>query len=268
VLASTGPFLPVTAALHLNEPRNPAFLAVQHLVPGGAMIQEPFRFALVAVVAIGLLAGLGATALRRWFGPWPARLLPLLVVAEVAFVSPVPLPLPTTTLTTSPAMARLDEVLPPGAVIELPLFLHGSRRFVRQHFTDQLVHGRAIPDQVLGEPPRYFIQNPFLTALIGAERRPGEGEPLVVDPTHFDDGIALLPQDRFVRFVVDPGAYRDAATAARVLDMLAVFGPAIPLEDRLVVRIPARWAPNAPGSSAGYPSRGIAPADHPSPPAP
>jgi len=47
-------------------------------------------------------------------------LIPVLVVAEVAWLSPVPVPLPVAEPQLSAAYERLDEVLPPGPIIELP----------------------------------------------------------------------------------------------------------------------------------------------------
>ncbi|MFH1464824.1 MAG: glycosyltransferase family 39 protein [Pseudomonadota bacterium] len=233
-LASTGPFLPWSAQLSFDHAVNPAWLGVFHLLPGGRMLLEPLRYGLVAALCLAVGASLGVAALARRWGAWVALLAPALVVAEVAFVSPVPVPLPVAQLEVSPAYARLDEVLPPGAIVELPWFDHGSQRFQRQHFLNQLVHGRPIPDEVVGFPPRYLVVNQFTAQLIHVEKPYGELVVRVERPDLIPADMVRLAADGFTGIVFDPAGYDSPARAAAVLDLLAPLGTPIQLEDRLV----------------------------------
>ncbi len=236
-LASTGPFLPWSSSRCFDSAMNLSWLVLHWAWPGGRLILEPFRYALVAAFALSVAASLGVSVLRRRLGSWVAVVVPLLVVAEVVLLSPVPIPLPVTELRVSPAYERLDEVLPPGPIIELPWFDRGSQRFQRQHFLNQLVHGRPIADEVIGFPPRYLVENQFMAQVIATEKPYGEIALRVVDPRLIPVHRDHLAADGFVGIVLDPEGFDSPSRAARVMVLLNLLDEPAHLEDRLVYRL-------------------------------
>jgi hypothetical protein len=236
-VAALGPFMPWSASLRLDVSVNPAWLALHHLLPGAKLILEPFRYVLPAALALSVAAAVGVAWLARRLGAWVGLVAPLLVVTELLLFSPVPVPLPTAEVRISPAYGRLDEALPPGAIIELPYFDQGTQRFERSHFLQQLRHGRPIADEIVGFPPRYLVHNQFTAQLIGLEKPYGE----LVIRVEFPDRIAQdrerLVQDGFVGIVLDPDGFDSAERCEQVMDLLSVFGAPVLLEDRLVYRL-------------------------------
>ncbi len=249
VIASTGPFLPVTRSTSLPFPGNVLWLALHYAVPGGRILQEPLRYAFPALLALAVLAALGVrVAADRW-GRWVAVAAPALLLAELVLLSPVPVPLPTWTPEVSPAMARLGEVLPPGPVVELPLFERGSQRLRRIHFLDQTVHGRPIPDVVVGVPPRYVMSNRFLAALVQPEEVAGEMRVWRSDSSRVAQDMAQLSADGFVGLVLNRSGYRSPAHADRAVHLASQAGPATRIGDVTVVRLlpsPPVAAPSSP----------------------
>ncbi|MDP2313798.1 MAG: hypothetical protein Q8P41_12895 [Pseudomonadota bacterium] len=235
--ASTGPFLPITREVAFVEPLNPAWLLTQYALPGGNLILEPFRYALAASLALAMCAAIGAVELVRRFGRIGSAIafaLPVLVLAEVATVSPTPWPLPTAQLEAPAIYTRLDEVLPPGPILELPYFDHGSDRFYREHFFHQLLHGRPIPNEVIGFAPRYLRDNQFTAKLLGIEKSTGLLKVEVTAPDRVEADRARLHADGFVGIVLDPQGYASEAGLNEVSGLLAPFGEPTRRGDRWI----------------------------------
>jgi hypothetical protein len=231
-LASTGPFLALTPLSALQAPLNPAWWAARHLVPGGGLVLEPFRYSLLVVLGLSVPAALGALLLVRRLGTWIGWLLPLVLMGELVAISPLPAPLPVTHYAVSPAYDRLDELLGPGALVELPYWSGDSRRFCREHFLHQLHHRRPILDEVAGFPARYLRENPLLATAVMAEGlRPGQEVRPGAPP---EQGVEQLRLDGFAGVVVDPSGYASTAGLAAALEALALLGSPVELEDRLV----------------------------------
>jgi hypothetical protein len=206
---ATGPFLPVTADWAVGE--NPAWYLAWRWM-GGALVLEPFRYALPAVLALCVVAGLGLDRLSARWGRWVGLVAVAGWLAELVWLSPVPVPLPTAALSTSAAFVRLDEALGPGPVVELPYFDRGTDRFVRWHFLHQLEHGRPIPDEVTGFPPRYLTENQFTATLLAAETRDNRLHVVVTDPLRVGADLERLRADGVAGFVVDPRWYGSEPT--------------------------------------------------------
>jgi len=236
-VASTGPFLAVQPRIAAPTPVNPAWLAVRYAFPGGGLILEPLRYAFPALLALSVAASLGALVVVRRFGSAVGFVPPVLVVLEVALLSPIPVPLPTARPEASEAARRLDEVLPPGAVVHLPLFDRGTQRFDRSHLVDQRVHRRPVPDEVMGLPPAIFMENQFLAVLVEAEQPRGDMAVHPEDPGRFRDDRDRLVEAGFSGIVVDPARYAMPGRAERVLALLASGGHPVTLGDRVVVRL-------------------------------
>ncbi|MDO9280290.1 MAG: hypothetical protein Q7U06_00135 [Pseudomonadota bacterium] len=243
-VASTGPFLPVTRYLAFPTPVNPAWLLTQHVLPGGSVILEPFRYAFAASLALAMASAYGAAALCKRVGPAGMALgfaLPLLVLFEVARVSPTPWPVPTGPLTASTVYTELDTYLPPGPILELPYFDHGSDRFYREHFFHQLLHGRPIANEVTGFAPRYLRDNQFTATLLGVEKRTGLLKVTATAPEKLAADRARLATDGFVGIVLTPHGYASAAALGQVEVLLAPLGEPVRVRDRRIYRLgPAR----------------------------
>ncbi len=233
ILASTGPWMPVTRTVASAAGVNPAWWLL-HVLPGGDLLLEPFRYGLAAALALAMAATLGTAELTRRLGGWVPFAAVAVWLLELVFVSPVPIPLPTANPEMPAAYAQLDALLPPGAVIELPYYDRGSDRFNREHFLHQLVHGRPIADEVLGFPPRYLVGNQFTAGLLQAEKGLGA---LAVSVTAFDRVDAdrvRLAADGFAGIVVDFSAYATPDVAANVRRQLEALGAPTVLGDREV----------------------------------
>ena len=233
-MAATGPFLPLSADLALPGAWNPIWMGVFHGLPGAKLILEPFRYALGVSLALGLAASVGVVALQRRFGSWVAWALPWVLVLELAVLSPLPVPLPTAQLEPDPAYSSLDEVLPPGAIIELPYFARGSQRFERVHFMNQRVHGRPIPDQVVGFLPRYLLENHLSSQLIELERCSGHMLTQDHDMALIELDRQQLVADGFVGFVVDHNAYENDRRREAVMGLLGQLSDPIRHHGRAV----------------------------------
>lgn len=209
IVASTGPFLPVTRMIAADTPVNVVWLGLHLYWPGAELLLEPFRYGLPAALCLAMGASIGLVALRRRLGGWvyPAALA--LWMAETFWVSPLPTPLPAAALSVPSGYARLDEVLPPGPIIDLPYFDHGSERFERTHYLHQLIHGRPIPDEVMGFVPRYLKQNQLTAELLFLENAVGRARVEVTARDRIEADVRTLAADGFVGIVLNPAAYRD-----------------------------------------------------------
>lgn len=248
-LASLGPFTPITASWHAASPENPVWLGLQRFWPGAALILEPFRYALPAVLALAVAGAMGVEAVearvdRRW-APWVGPAALGLWLAELIAVSPVPVPLPVAELPASSATRRLapDAASPiagPGAVLYLPYFDRESDRFNRIHFIDQLVSGRAVADEVMGFPARYLRENNYTAALLAAEKPHGRLRTEPADRSRIDADRARLAADGFAAIVLNRAHFADPQRYAEVRALLTPFGEPVTVgaEEVFVLRAP------------------------------
>lgn len=234
--ASTGPWLPVDGDTALPGPWNPAWHLARRL-PGGALILEPFRYALPAALGVAMAAAFGVDALARRAGAWVGPVALLAWLAELVLLSPVPFPLPTTRPEVPAIYARLDELVGPGAVLELPFFERGGDRFRRVHFLHQLVHHRPIADHVLGMPAGVYVDNQFVAALVAAEKPDGRLRVRVTEPGRVESDRARLVRDGFAAVVVDESGYATEAARDRARELLGAFGAPVEADGRRVYRL-------------------------------
>ena len=228
-LASTGPYAPLTGGLALPWPVNPAWWAL-HVFPGGALLLEPFRYALPAALALAMAGTVGVHALARRYGAWVPIVATVAWSAELIALSPVPFPLPTARVEVPSLYAQLSD-LPPGAVLELPYFDRGTDRFDRAHFLHQLVHGRPIPDEVLGFVPGWLTENQFTAALLNVEK-PSGALGVSVDATRIDADRARFVEAGFALVVLTEARARHPE---QLRALLAPFGaPVLEADGRAV----------------------------------
>jgi len=261
-LASTGPFLCLGGTVELPWPVNPFFHYVYWVAPQGRIILETFRYGVVTAFAVAMAAAGGVAWLRArgGLGRRLAPLVPLAYVLELLFLSPLPVPLPVAHPVVGQAYAHLDQVLPPGPILELPFSDGDTGRFSRIHFFNQTVHGRPIADEVRGWPPDLLLTNAFLRTLVSAEGIEGrfhvDGSPRTEPMPRPEDRLRQryrrlpvsepspreLPAARreliaegFVGVVINPAAYSYRECLDRVL---SVLGPGVVrVDDRLVYRL-------------------------------
>ncbi len=227
LLASLGPFMPVTPGIASTNPINPIYLGLHTFFPGQKMLLEPFRYALLTGLAMAMAGGVAAQHLHG-FRPRLARVVPVLMLLELAFVGTVHRPMPTHVPHSNPAWASLDDVLPPGPIVVLPFFEKGSRLYNRRPFFEALDHGRPIPHVVSGFPPKYLRNNLLTHALLYEEQPPafygfGRVEDRLLRP-----GMLELQRAGFVGIVVDPSHYASTEQAHQVRQILSLI--AQPLE--------------------------------------
>lgn len=224
-VASTGPFLPLTGASRGTTPINPVWLGLHAAWPGAGMLQEPFRYAVPAALALAVAGAWGVAALGHRLGRPIGVYACALWLIELVVVSPVPAPLPTGAFVVDDAYAHLDDVLPPGPIIQLPYFDRGSDRFQRIHFLQALVHGRPIPDEVLGFPARYLKDNQFTASLLAKEKKQGRLAVAVTDRARMVEDRRRLQTDGFVGFVVDPSGFERPELLQAVIERLTAYSP-------------------------------------------
>jgi hypothetical protein len=249
LLASTGPYLPLNESHYLPHAWNPAWILPRYLIPGSTLLLEPFRYVIWAVLGLSMAAACGVAWIRqRTHAAVPVVAL-LLFLGELVALSPIPIPLPTTDFEIPEAYAQLDEVLPPGAIIELPYHVRGGKLFDRRHFLHLLAHERPIPDIVLGFVPPLFKENQFLADILHVERPYGALAVRVSVPGDIPAHRQELAGMGVAGIIVDPMGYRNFDTRERVLTRLDELGPRLDVGGRILYRV----EPLPPGS--GVPDR-------------
>ncbi|MBL8616392.1 MAG: hypothetical protein JNM72_12325 [Deltaproteobacteria bacterium] len=239
VLLSLGPFLPITEGLASPTPVNLAWLSAFWTIPGQDLLLEPFRYAAPAAVCFAVAAAAGAAALEQagarpaWFGLACAGLVALDLRLLAPHLSPPPTALPEVPA----AYAALDELLPPGPIIDLPFFHEGGNRFRRAPFFYALRHKRPIPNAVAGFVPPLFRDNGLLRSLLQAEGHEGPHQLGGATAEERAAGAEQLVAAGFVGLIVDPEAYVEPARAAFVRAELRAFGAPIERDGRWIWRL-------------------------------
>ena len=211
LMVALAPGLHLAAAGHPLGIDNPVVAALQ-LLPLGDLLNHHARALLLAAVALAALASRGAARL-----PTPLRAIaPLVVLLDLALMSPIGLPLPTTA---SPALqvnncqpdgaggplhaergARCLSDLPDGLALHLPLAGPGVP--FQRALLHQTAHGRPIllnPNQP-GLPPA-FAATPTGRWLSGLAFTPAPPPP----------GAVALPPS--LRVVIAEAPFIDAVAA-------------------------------------------------------
>lgn len=119
------------------------------------LVHHPYRLVAVAMVVLGLLAGLGSLQVApRWRG-----LLAVAVGVEVALATPAPWPLETT-----PPPASTPYVGVSGGVLDWP---PGGTRENRRYQLAQVEHGQPVPWGVNVFLSDALARDPLVAALLG-----------------------------------------------------------------------------------------------------
>jgi hypothetical protein len=170
---SIGPYLQIMPGLHLRAPLSPLYLFFFKYLPYFSYLLEPFRFAFIVNLAAAVLVPLGAYYLFLAWKPTLRNLggisLGLLIWLEFICLSPQPYPLPETSLSTPEFYYQLAQEPESFAILELPLWRHGTNLMVREYFYWQTIHHKATAHVIYGSPPPYLEANPFTRKLLSFE---------------------------------------------------------------------------------------------------
>jgi hypothetical protein len=207
----------------------PALVLERLFPPWGVVSLHPYRFAALTALALAVLAGLGAAALRDWLAPrgrWAglvAPLLCLLLLGEGLLHRPLGLFLPTTPAPRGESLAWLAEA-PRGGVVRLP-FVADEIGDVCQGLLDQTVHRQPWSDGAM-----HFRADPSSLALYGESEllstlaAPTRGS--LPGPASAARGFADLGEQGFRYLLFDRAGYarfeREQRTASERHDAVAV----------------------------------------------
>ena len=233
MLLSMGPFLAFSLAHYFDTQVNIIWLGLFYLWPGTHMILEPFRYALPAFLALGILSGIGLSQLR-YAG---VKLIIIGICAyELLFTSTAPFPLPQTTAQPPEIYSNLDSYLPEGGIIEVPYYSFATYRFVRKHFLNQRAHQRPIPNLIPGFVPNIYKENQLLVSLLEIEAPYDVG---IVEEKNIDEAIQELKALGFVGIILDQSEYRTHEAALKAQGVLEQkLSPALTHKHIRVYRLP------------------------------
>ncbi|HNC96616.1 MAG TPA: hypothetical protein PKW90_10860, partial [Myxococcota bacterium] len=199
------------------------FLALYDLVPALARISHPYRFVILCVLCLVVLA---ARALRRVPEGWRAGVAPaatILIAIEFLVASPAPYPLPTMDTRADEVSLILAERTEEGAVLDLPASLAMLDR--SRYDLAQLHHGRPIPYGLNDPTPALFQKNPLLMRLLILERSPVRSLDPALPLLELELGRRLLKAQGLAFVVVHTSLYPPGKAEA-VVDLLALLcGP-------------------------------------------
>ncbi len=217
-LLSTGPFLYVSPGQGLPGPWNPAWALAFYAVPGFRMVAIADRLSVVVQLCVALLAAAGLARLlpegRR--GTLVACLVAVLVLAEVAMVSPVPWPTPTSSATLPPQVEALAREPGGRGLIPLPLNRTNTTLQPGEYYYWQIHHGKPMPIALTTRFPQPMMDNRLVGTLYLCED-PNFGEPPPAEILR--PGLVDLQKAGFGWFLVNTGLMH-ARTARKVETIL------------------------------------------------
>lgn len=224
LLLSTGPFLFVAPDVGLPSPWNPIYMLAYHALPGFRLMHIVDRLSVGVQLCACILAAAGlARLLPRGAAGWAAGVgASILVLAEVALLSPVPWPIPTTPAAVPPEVRALASLPGRHGVIVLPLNRVQASLQPGEYFYWQTVHGKPMPTALTTRFPTAMMENPLIGALYLCED-PAYGVPPPAEALL--PGLEALRAHGFGWILVRAPLMRPA-TAAKVEESLtALLGP-------------------------------------------
>lgn len=154
---------------------NPVYLAMLFSFPFFYNLAIPFRFLMLALISLGILAASGTQLIlegqpagRRWFyGIFIASL----VLLETITASPLPWPIPQSSDQTPEYYKILAADTRDYAVIDYPFERPGSKLLPSEYFYYQTVHRKKIPYRTSGILSSESINNVFMEELVRAQNK-------------------------------------------------------------------------------------------------
>jgi hypothetical protein len=256
VLLSLGPFFGITQRFAATTPVNPLWLAVFYGFPGQALLLEPFRFGLVAACCFAVAAAIGAAVVVERGQRWRrgGAVLVAVVGLDLLLVAPRHASAPTTSSVLHPVYAELNDILPPGPILDLPFFVEGSRLFTRRPFLAVTRTGRPIPNGVAGFVPDLLRDNAFARSLLLHERHDGPHRLPDASPRERMPALRALVEAGLVGVVVHPQLYRGTRAVDGVRTELRALGEPVEVRGDWVWRLPTLAELDAEGAAPVEPS--------------
>ncbi len=188
-------------------PRGGLYMIPYKLLPWiFALLRAPSRFGVLVVFALAVLAGLGVAALQQWAG----RPRFVAVVACVAALLDLSVVLPVTAAVPIPAGYQALAQLPPGPLLELPIFwrpLDRPRNSIYMLFSTETGWRPIVGGYSDYTPPDY------------------ETLPRILSEFPTPESFARLKALDVHYVVFHPGLYYSQAGLAAVRDRLTQFAP-------------------------------------------
>jgi hypothetical protein len=169
---SLGPFLYVTEHIH-SSGRFPLYMWMYDYFPFFSQISIPFRFNVLAVLALAVLAAYTLSTWMRGKSVLYQGLLSLsvslAVLFEVMLVSPAPFPIPLASTQAPPYFRALGAEKGNFGILNIPIQRVEGELLPGEYFFYQTLHGKSIPNRVEGEIPLYVHRNKFTVHLFDLE---------------------------------------------------------------------------------------------------
>ncbi len=153
---------------------NPFYLLMFLGFPFFYNLAIPFRFLMLALIGLSIVAAYGSKAL--WAEEAPARkwffclLASLMIFVETIFVSPLPWPLPMSPAQTPAYYQMLAEDPRSYAIIDYPFERPGTILVPGEYFYYQTVHRKRIPYRTSGVLSPEVVHNAFMEEVLLAQR--------------------------------------------------------------------------------------------------
>ncbi|MCE1248517.1 MAG: hypothetical protein LWY06_17915 [Firmicutes bacterium] len=170
---SLGPYLYVTENIHLKW-RFFLYILFYQYFPFFNQISIPYRFNIIAMLSLGVLAGYGLTQLFRGWSKTQQRLLvsilSLAMLFEVCLLSPAPYPIPLSDLHVPSFYQEIAKDSEDFGIIDSPIQRVKGELLPGEYFYYQMFHGKGIPYKVEGTIPVYIYENQFTVYLFNLEK--------------------------------------------------------------------------------------------------
>ncbi len=181
---------------------NPVYIAMYYAFPlFNVTIHSVDRFAIMVMFFLSVGAGFGVQWILDAYGNKAAKFtfaLPVLIVMEVAILSPAPWPIPTSPKPNITAAQYLKDIPGDFAVLDFPDLKAGTGLFPGEIFYWQTIHNRPIPYSLEGMS-RTVRGNSFYRYIHGilADEAIAPGDPV--------EGVRKLAEAGFAYLVFRPG---------------------------------------------------------------
>ncbi len=152
---------------------NPVYFLMYFLFPMFHKVAVPFRFLALSLLSLGILASFGLRELLRGEQDklkWGVSLaMPLVLLGEIALVSPLPWPLPSASAKIPAIYEMIADEKGDFAIIDYPYERVNTQLIPGEYFYYQTLHRKAIPYRTSGVLSTEVARNPFMEELISAQ---------------------------------------------------------------------------------------------------
>lgn len=215
---------------------NPLYLLMFLGFPFFYNLAIPFRFLMLALVGLSVVAAYGSKALwseetvgRKWFF---CILTTLMIFVETAFVSPLPWPLPMSPVQTPAYYHMLADDPRSYAIIDYPFERPGTILVPGEYFYYQTVHHKRIPYRTSGVLSPEVVHNAFMEEVLLAQRGI---EPSIHSQRRLREGAQTLFDMGFHAFVLHENLLTEFSAQDIESRLTPVLGKPMRFGDGLIV---------------------------------